>query len=414
MLELIYIWQLVGSGSLKIINKFKQQDRAGKLQFLVVLAILLTAFFVALTLRHKQEDLTNQGSVANTIPVSVQEIKPETLSIVKELTGNVKAQAYINVTPEVSGRVVWVSPQLLAGGTFSAKEPLFKIEKTNYQAAVDQAEASSRQFETELMLAKAEADSAVAEWKSLRPDEKVPALVARVPQLEQAKARKKSAAAALEAAKADLRRAEFTMPSAGKVVDVNIQLGSYVRAGQDYGRLYTTSSVEIEVPIVENDLRFFPVGGTKVKILTQNSEDSSAERGESRELETYPASLARVSSVLDSNTRFAKLYIKPEIPPAQPDSTRADLNEKSLQPGLFVRVLLEGLSFDNVWKVPVKSLRDGESIWIVEDGKLKKYMPEIYSIQNEFAMIKGEPRSVSLVTSILPGVKDGMAVEVVN
>ena len=199
------------------------------------------------------------------------------------------------------------------------------------------------------------------------------------------------------------------MPSAGKVVDVNIQLGSYVRAGQDYGRLYTTSSVEIEVPIVESDLRFFPVGGTKVKILTKNSPDSSGG------LESYPANLARVSSVLDSSTRFAKLYIKPQ----QSDSTELDssavsINEKDLQPGLFVRVLLEGLSFDNVWKVPVKSLRDGESIWIVEDGKLRKYKAEIYSIQNEFAMIKGEPRVVSLVTSILPGVKDGMAVEVVN
>ena len=93
---------------------------------------------------------------------------------------------------------------------------------------------------------------------------------------------------------------------------------------------------------------------------------------------------------------------------------QADLNEKDLPPGLFVRVLLKGASFDNVWKVPVESLRDGESIWIVEDGKLRKYQAEIYSIQNDFAMIKGEPGEISLVTSILPGVKDGMAVEVVN
>ena len=199
---------------------------------------------------------------------------------------------------------------------------------------------------------------------------------------------------------------------------MNIQLGSYVRAGQDYGQLYTSSSIEIEVPIVEDDLRFFPVGETEVKILTKKKGGAS-----NSDSLVYPATLSRVSSVLDSNTRFAKLYIRPlaseksesDTPAVREDGLeQADLNEKDLPPGLFVRVLLKGASFDNVWKVPVESLRDGESIWIVEDGKLRKYQAEIYSIQNDFAMIKGEPGEISLVTSILPGVKDGMAVEVVN
>ena len=135
-----------------MISKFKEQSRMAKLQFLVVAGILLSAFIVALTLRHEQQELTNQGSSTNAIPVSVQRIQPKTLSIEKELTGNVKVQAYINVTPEVSGRVVWVSPQLLAGGEFQEKQPLFKIERTTYQAAVDQAAAGLKQFETELML----------------------------------------------------------------------------------------------------------------------------------------------------------------------------------------------------------------------------------------------------------------------
>ena len=63
--------------------------------------------------------------------------------------GTVESPVQSELVPEVSGRVVWVSPSLATGGTFSAGDPLLRVDAADYDAAVRRAVANRIRAEAE-------------------------------------------------------------------------------------------------------------------------------------------------------------------------------------------------------------------------------------------------------------------------
>ena len=59
--------------------------------------------------------------------------------------GTVVPRTESDLVPEVSGRVVWVSPALAAGGAFEAEEVLLRIDAADYEIALKQAKANVAQ-----------------------------------------------------------------------------------------------------------------------------------------------------------------------------------------------------------------------------------------------------------------------------
>ena len=91
--------------------------------------------------------------------------------IVVEGHGEVVAKVAVEVVPQVAGRVVEVSPSMVAGGFFKANETLFVIEPRDYELGVDRSQAAVARAEVQLEREMAEAEVALQEWDELNPGE---------------------------------------------------------------------------------------------------------------------------------------------------------------------------------------------------------------------------------------------------
>ncbi len=75
------------------------------------------------------------------VPVEVAALQPTREPIRVRANGTVIAAARVVLQPELSGRVTWVSPELVPGGRIRAGEPLLRIDARDYQAALAQSQA---------------------------------------------------------------------------------------------------------------------------------------------------------------------------------------------------------------------------------------------------------------------------------
>ena len=155
-----------------------------------------------------------------TVEVSLGDFQPVIL-----VQGTVKPHTVIGLSPEISGRIIFVSPKLVVGGLFEEDEELVRIDSREYELILQQANAQTNsaqskitnalaqlssalaqkaQSEARIMREKAEAKAARAEWVLLGKNKPPPDLLLRVPQINEAKAGIASANALARAAVAQL------------------------------------------------------------------------------------------------------------------------------------------------------------------------------------------------------------------
>ncbi|MEM6278953.1 MAG: efflux transporter periplasmic adaptor subunit, partial [Verrucomicrobiota bacterium] len=68
--------------------------------------------------------------------VEATRLVPGSFQIYLESQGSVRPRTTTNLVPEVSGRIIEVSPNFREGGFFSEGEVLLKLDPVNYETAV--------------------------------------------------------------------------------------------------------------------------------------------------------------------------------------------------------------------------------------------------------------------------------------
>jgi multidrug efflux system membrane fusion protein len=81
--------------------------------------------------------------------VRVVEVQPKPVKLSVHSQGSVQPQTESELVPEVSGRVTWMSPSLVAGGFFEAGEVLLKIDERDYRTAVERGRANVARADAE-------------------------------------------------------------------------------------------------------------------------------------------------------------------------------------------------------------------------------------------------------------------------
>ena len=178
--------------------------------------ILLAGVGVAIALMSTRPKTVAQRTERPAPLVRVLEVTAQDVQLLVSTQGTVVPRTEIHVVPEVSGRVVYLAASFRAGGFFRDGDVLVRIDPREYEAAVATAAADVAQAGVAVAQELAEAEVAVREWKSLGRGP-TPPLVAREPQLAQARARRAAAEAALDRARLDLERTEILAPFDGRV-----------------------------------------------------------------------------------------------------------------------------------------------------------------------------------------------------
>ncbi|MEM7612896.1 MAG: efflux RND transporter periplasmic adaptor subunit, partial [Pseudomonadota bacterium] len=302
-------------------------------------------------------------AVSSTQPI-VDTVMPDIRDVPLRIreSGTVVARNSLQLSPQVGGRVTRMSPNLASGGYFKANQVLFEVDSADYQAAVNRALAEQSAARADLSVERAEASVAREEWASVHPNEPIPDLVARLPQIARAEAALESAAAAVADAQLDLSRVRFSLPFDGRIFSSTIEVGQNLTPGQSYGRAYNPREIEVTVPVTSTVLSALEPAVGRAATVTVGGNGVLASR-------QHDAIVIRADAELNAQTRLANL-------------TLAFVNPSELLPGEFVSVEIVGPTIASAHLVPERAFGDQRTVWVVDAGRLEQRQPPVLYIRD--------------------------------
>ncbi|MHC4759103.1 MAG: efflux RND transporter periplasmic adaptor subunit [Planctomycetota bacterium] len=207
-----YTYEPVNELSLtkRIFKRFKQ--------LILSLGILaLGILIIVLLIKFKKYPTKDVPKILSPL-VKVQRVELKDVEMVVQQNGTVTPKTEVEIVPQVSGKIVWLNPNFKAGGFIKADEEILRIDKRDYELALQQAKSIVADAGVNLDIQKAEADVAIEEWRDLNPEKEPDSpLVLKEPQIQQAQARLESAKAQLGVAALNLERTSVSLP-----IDVRI------------------------------------------------------------------------------------------------------------------------------------------------------------------------------------------------
>ena len=362
----------------------------GTAQILVVVVLVLVAFLYARSPGRGAADAPpTLATGRQDAPPLVRVIRPAGSRTVLRVdaTGSVQVRNHVALMPQVGGRVVSLSPTLRAGGAFQAGEELLVIDRRDFQLAYDQANADVATAQSHLMLQQAEGEAAEANYALLHPGADVPPLIAKEPQIAQAKARLAAARARANIAALALERTTFSLPFDGRVTDSSAEVGQVLSRGQSFGQVFALDAVEVVAPVSTDDLK--RLQGAVGRRATVKSADRK-----------LPAVVERVAAELDVRSRFATLYL-----------TFSD-DAEPLSPGTFVDVNIEGPELADAFLLPEAAEQIGGSVWVVARGALRSIAPRTLGRGDEGWLVAAFDPADGVVLGAVPGASAGLQVQV--
>ena len=278
--------------------------------------------------------------------------------------GTVVAAQSLTLYPEVTGRLVEQSAQLVPGGRFRTGDVIARIEPRDYELDVEQAEASVEQAQFELEVERGRQVIARREWSLIDPQvaDQAPSqdLALRKPHLRNAEANLAAARSRLELAKIRLDRTTILAPFNALVDEEFVDIGQLVTPQTRLATLVGTDEFWVRVTLPVDRLRFIAVpktfgpGGAPARVIHTPGPDARIERD---------GRVLGLQGGLDPVGRMAQLLVGVQDPLA--------LDSDDCPPlllGAYVTVDIQGAALDDVCILPRAALREGDRVWTV-DGR---------------------------------------------
>ena len=344
--------------------------------------------------------------------VRVITVRPETVRLTVEAEGTVRPRTETEMVPEVSGRVVEISPSLTAGGFFEEGDVLLKIDPREYELEIVRSRAAVAQAELRVATAKQEAQVARKEWESLGEGDPSP-LVLREPQIAEAKAVLASAQAALDRAKYDLERTTVRAPYAGRVWEKRVGRGQFVTRGSPIARIYSVDLAEVQLPIPDAELAFvdLPLAyrGRSGKANMPRVRVRATFAGKKHE---WRGRIVRTEGEIDAHSRMVRAVAQIE----DPYGYTAHPGRPPLAVGMFVEAEIQGRWVRNVVFLPRTALRAGDQVLVVdEESRIRYRSVEILRAETDRVIVRsGLSEGERVCVSILAAAVDGMKVRTVE
>jgi RND family efflux transporter MFP subunit len=267
------------------------------------------------------------------IPVEGAPVVEDTLVLAVTASGQAAPPRRTTIVSQLEGRVAAVGfreADRVATGAL-----LIDLDPVDYELGVQEARARLRQAEAEyrtitLFDARIEDDAVRADRDA----------VAR------AKSGLDAAEVALRRAELSVERARVRAPFAGRVADVKVTPGQWVRAGEELVTVVGLDPIVVEVQVLESELRHLSAGGAARVSFAAFPDVVHAGR-----IET-------VNPLVERETRTARVRVSVANP------------KGDILPGMFARVSLDARRFAGRVLVPRSAIleRDRRTMLFVYEG----------------------------------------------
>ena len=336
--------------------------------------------------------------------VIIEILTPKDFQVQISSNGTTTPLTQTVLTAEVGGEVIYRSKKFAEGASVIEGEILAKIDDTDLQLQYKNALLQLANAEVQYSLQLAEAEVAKEAWDKIG-DGVASDLTLKKPQLKQAEALLEVAKAQVSSAAKKLNKTEIIAPYAGRIQNVNIDLGTTIIPGQPVGAMYTSSEIEITLAVKDNDLQFLsiPMDGRK---LNPNEQASVViESFYKGKTQSWEGKLERVDGVIDPITRMINL-----IAVFKNDFIETD--KPNLPIGLFVEAKIDGITLKNIFEIPINSISKDNEVYIVDkNNQLELRKLTVLKKYSEFVIIKDGLRAGErIVTSKLSTASNGIKV----
>ncbi len=377
------------------------------LRFVIPLAILAFAMAAAVVMvKLKPEVPTRQPDVKPPL-VRVLDVRMQSRQLTVKSQGTVSPRTESAVVPEVSGRVLWVSPDFVSGGFFESGEVLLKIDSHDYEQALVRVRAEVAN--TKLRLAQEEAEFKVAqsEWQDLGKGEATP-LTLREPQLENAKAALAAAEANIVTAQRNLDRTQIRAPYAGRVRQKNVDVGQFVTVGSPVGVIYAIDYAEIRLPLPDSDLAYLDLPLVYRGESSKKGPRVTLRANFAGKAHEWQGRIVRTEGEIDSMTRMVHAVAQVK----NPYGRGKDPDRPPLAAGLFVEAEIQGQEVEDVVVLPRAVLRENDQLLVVDsEERLRFRTVDLLRVTREEIVVQGGLEAGERVClSPLEAVTDGMKV----
>jgi RND family efflux transporter MFP subunit len=337
----------------------KRSER--RLKWALSIGVLVAASAMAFILVATKAEPPRAAKPLEGTLVEVIQINTSRHDVNLHAKGTVVPAMEIVLQPELGGRVIWQSKELVAGGSFKAGQPILRIDPRDYQLAVESFRSQVNRAKLDLSIEARRGEVAKREWNAfgeMDVSDEQRALAQREPQLEASRLALKAAQSSLKKAQLDLTRTTLRAPFNAMVVTESVDPGQLISPQTAVARLVGTDEYHVQVSVPVSALRSARVRsadepGSEAKILQRVGQETIERPGE----------VIRQLPDLDPGGAMARLLLNIENPLGQP-------GDLPLLLGSFVDVAIGAQPIDDAIRLPRVALRNGRNVYVMNDRNL--------------------------------------------
>lgn len=367
---------------------------------MILLTSAAVTFFVFMTEPEAQREGATKKTamLVDVVRVSRGNFTPSVVA-----TGTVQAAMDIILSPQVGGEVISISENFIPGSFVKKGEVLLQINPADYRNVLMLRKSDLELAKSNLSIEMGRQDVAQKDFELIGQEMSADnqALVLREPQLEAEKANVAAAEAAVSQAQLDLQRTTIRAPFDAHVISRSTNIGAQLVPGAEIGRLVGMDEywVIANVPMGKVNWLTFDENGSEnaseVKIYSNNWPGNQYREGR----------LFRLVGALDAQTRLARVLI------SVPDPLVRKASMDTLPPlmiGAFVESHIQAREIRDVIRLSRDHLRQGGTVWVMEEDKLSIRNVEIVFQDADYAYIsEGLSDNERVVTTDLSTVVEG-------
>ncbi len=372
-----------------------------KTTLLVCLGIVAAGAAATVLIFSTEPTAQRSGATKQTaMLVEVTTVAPDTAQPTIEAMGTVRPSQEVVLRPQVSGKIIRRGGAFTPGGYVEEGETLLQVDPSDYRNTLQERKSALRQAQADLTLEQGQQAVAQQDYQQLA-DTLSGAnkdLVLRKPQLQSAQSEVEAAQAAVEQAELNLQRTSIEAPFDAHIVERSVNVGSQVAPGDQLGRLVGLDTYWVEATVPVSKLRWLQMPsdgekGARVRVRNRTAWPDSAYR-EGR--------LFRLVGSLEEDTRMARVLIE------VPDPLAREGDRPRLLLGSYVEVQIRTKRLDDVVRLNRDYVRDGETVWLMEEGTLQiQDINVVFEDATHAYIDRGIDEQAKVVTTNLSTVRDG-------
>lgn len=417
--------------------------KAGKnlTQILLVLLVGVVGMQIYDYLVSTKPEIKKRAKTAQVWPVEVVTLDFKNHQPELRLFGQTVASRQVELRALVAGEVVETGPGLREGSIVKKNDTLLVINRFDYQVALADAEAALAEAKARLaeiqalidqerdalrfarqqarlarrdvrraekLVKKGSVSKKLLDDRRLVLSQREEAVKRSQNNLKVQKARLGQQRAALKRAQWKLKQARRNLdltvlkaPFDAYVSEVRAQLGRRLSSNDPVARLYDRHQMDVRFTLSDRQYgRILGYGGDlrgrPVRVLWRVGETPIV----------YHGKVERVAAQIASNKGGVELFARIDNP----------LKPMPLRAGAFVEVFLPDRAYEKVASVPQTAVYEGQYVFAVRKGRLKRIKIEVVGHAGDALLIRGEGlrNGSKVLTTRLTVVDDGLPVKIIE